>query len=287
METSRTQTHSSNDSKSLNVELAHDRSRQPVVETNTENVTDGYQTRSCHESISFNVEDETLRDRSVQPVVNHDDSSHEQTMLNEENMHFRIPGLPHSVVKHAQSTSVRELIQKIENHPSRHALQQDLRQNQAYNPTRSVWSQTNDSGRRQRRSGWIVRDGHQESVQSMLVILEWRHRLLHIRAFFIETVANRGFIVFTMNLVSIARVRNKKGRLHGPRFWKLPGNNIFWPITWKRDASRGTTNGIHDRFLRDHVSLDEWFNAIEMKKFVVHGTFLPDEDHTYHMSEQE
>ena len=49
-------------------------------------------------------------------------------------MDFRIPGLPHSVVKHAQSTSVRELIQKIENHPDRHAVQQDLRQNQAYNP---------------------------------------------------------------------------------------------------------------------------------------------------------
>ena len=38
-------------------------------------------------------------------------------MLNEVNMDFRIPGLPHSVVKHVQSTSVRELIQKIENHP--------------------------------------------------------------------------------------------------------------------------------------------------------------------------
>ena len=49
-------------------------------------------------------------------------------------MDFRIPGLPHFVVKHAQSTSVRELIQKIENHPDRHAFQQDLRQNQACNP---------------------------------------------------------------------------------------------------------------------------------------------------------
>ena len=48
-------------------------------------------------------------------------------------MDFRIPGLPHSVVKHAQSTSVRQLIQKIENHPNRHALQQDLRQNQSFN----------------------------------------------------------------------------------------------------------------------------------------------------------
>ena len=55
-------------------------------------------------------------------------------MVNEADMDFRIPGLPHSVVKHAQRTSVRELIQKIENHPDRHALQQDLRQNNAYNP---------------------------------------------------------------------------------------------------------------------------------------------------------
>ena len=59
----------------------------------------------------LDVEDETLRERSGQPVVNHDDSCHEQTMLNEVNMDFRIPGLPHSVVKHAQSTSARELVQ--------------------------------------------------------------------------------------------------------------------------------------------------------------------------------
>ena len=94
---------------------------------------DSCQTRSCHESGRFNVGDKTLRERTERPVVNHDNSSHEQTMLNDVNMAFRIPGLPHSIVKHAQSTSVRELIQKIENNPDRHALQQDLRQNEAHN----------------------------------------------------------------------------------------------------------------------------------------------------------
>ena len=61
-------------------------------------------------------------------IADHDES-HESMMVNEADMDFRIPRQPHSVVKHAQSTSVRELIQKIENHPRRHALQQDLRQN--------------------------------------------------------------------------------------------------------------------------------------------------------------
>ena len=106
----------------------------PLSKQTQKNVPDGCQTRSCHESIGFNEGGETLRERSGQPVANHDDSSHEQTILNEVNLDFRIPGLPHSVVKHAQSTRVRELIQKTENHPDRHALQQDLRQNQAYNP---------------------------------------------------------------------------------------------------------------------------------------------------------
>ena len=50
------------------------------------------------------------------------------------NIDFRIPGLPHSVVNKVESSRVREMVQKIENHPDRHALQQDLRRNKAYNP---------------------------------------------------------------------------------------------------------------------------------------------------------
>ena len=73
--------------------LSSDRSGQPVVETSKTHI------RSSDDSKSLNVE--LAHDRSGQPVVNHDDSSHEQTMLNEVNMDFRIPGLPHSVVKHA------------------------------------------------------------------------------------------------------------------------------------------------------------------------------------------
>ena len=134
VETSVIQARSSDHSTDPNAEMAHDRTGQPVVETHTDNVSDSSQTRSFHESDTSNVGDRTLRERTERPVVDHDNLSHEQTMLNEVDMDFHIPELPHSVVKHAQSTSVRELIQKIENHPDRHALQQDLRQNQANNP---------------------------------------------------------------------------------------------------------------------------------------------------------
>ena len=81
-------TRSSEDSKDPDVEQAHQRTRRLVVETNTENVPDRCPTRSCHESETFKVGDKTLRERTGRPVVNHDDSSHEQTMLNEVNMDF-------------------------------------------------------------------------------------------------------------------------------------------------------------------------------------------------------
>ena len=129
VETEVIQTRSSEDSKSLNVQQTHDRTGRPVASTAA--VQDDSQV--CHEADTLNVDDEVLRKRMENSIVVNDEN-HEPMMVNEADMDFRIPGLPHSVVKHAQSTSVRQTIQKIENHPNRHALQQDLRQNQSFNP---------------------------------------------------------------------------------------------------------------------------------------------------------
>ena len=52
----------------------------------------------------------------------------------EEDMDFKIPGLPYSIVNQLKSANVRELIQKIENHPNRYALQRDLQKSQSLNP---------------------------------------------------------------------------------------------------------------------------------------------------------
>ena len=116
---------------SLNVEQTHDRTVRLVAILHTAAAQDDSQV--CHEADMLNVDDEILRKRMEKSIADHDES-HESMMVNEADMDFRIPGLPHSVVKYAQSTSVRQLIQKIENHPDRHALQKDLRQNQSFNP---------------------------------------------------------------------------------------------------------------------------------------------------------
>ena len=78
--------------------VSSERTGRPVVGTNTEIVPDSSQTRSCHERETFKLETKTLRESTVRPVVVLD-VGHEQTMLMEMNTDFRIPGLPHSVVK--------------------------------------------------------------------------------------------------------------------------------------------------------------------------------------------
>ena len=188
---------------------------------------DSCQTRSCHESTSFNVGDKTLRARTERPVVNHDDSSHEQTMLNEANMDFRVPGLPLFVVKHAQSTSIRELIEKIQNHPDRHALQQDLRQNQAYNPF------SPESKKMIQEVGNIELFELLETepqTQCTACLSYWNVGIVcFTRGHFLqkETEANRRFIVYTMDLLSLPEYVIKKGRPHGHRYGKLPGNREY------------------------------------------------------------
>ena len=47
---------------------------------------------------------------------------------------FRVPGLSHAVVKEAEHFRVQELVEKIESHPHREALQADLQKNNVYNP---------------------------------------------------------------------------------------------------------------------------------------------------------
>ena len=101
--------------------------------------------------------------------------------INEEDIDFNIPGLPHSTVKQLHNASVRELIQKIENHPHRRALQRDLQQSQQFNP----FSQ--ESKEMIREIGNIelceLLDMEPKStVQSMSIILGRWHRLLHVRA---------------------------------------------------------------------------------------------------------
>ena len=54
--------------------------------------------------------------------------------IDDENIDFNISGVPNAMVKRSHGINVRNLIQQIENHSQRQALQSDLQQHRAFNP---------------------------------------------------------------------------------------------------------------------------------------------------------
>ena len=78
IETSVIQARSSEDCKDPNVGKAHERTGRRVITHDVINVPDSSQTRSFHESETFNVGDKTLRDRTERSVADYD-MSHESS----------------------------------------------------------------------------------------------------------------------------------------------------------------------------------------------------------------
>ena len=54
--------------------------------------------------------------------------------IDQENIDFNISGVPNAMVKRSHDINIHNLIQQIENHPQRQALQSDLQQHRAFNP---------------------------------------------------------------------------------------------------------------------------------------------------------
>ena len=105
-------------SENTRVEQTHDGTGQPVERNSS----------SAH-TVKEQFAPEENRDIAL---FNTDNEFHRA--INEEDIDFNIPGLPHSAVKQSHDVNVQNLIQKIEIHPHRHALQSDLQQHRAFNP---------------------------------------------------------------------------------------------------------------------------------------------------------
>ena len=205
-----------------------------IDQGNLINATLQYKTQVHHEIKMLNTDNELIRERI------------------EEDMDFKIPGLPHSTVKQLQSANVRELIQKIENHPNRHALQRDLQQSQSFNPFSQESKQM------------IHEVGNIElcelldtepKTQCKVCLSYWDIGIVYCTCgHFLRkgTEENKKFIQYTMDLLSIPDYYIKKGRPHGHRYGKKPGDKEYYIAhQLKKKCKKKYFQGIHDRFIRD------------------------------------
>ena len=203
-------------------------------------------------------------------------------------MDFRIPGLPHSIVKQLQGASVRELIQKIESHPNRHALQQDLRQNQSFNLFSPESKQM------------ILEVGNIElcelletepKAQCKVCLSYWDIGIVYCTCgHFLRKgrEENQKFIKYTMDLLSIPDYYIKKGRPHGHRYGKKPRDKEFYIAhQLKEKCKKKYFQGIHDRFIRNEKFRKNMIDNGRTEEICRQMDDLADEDHTHHLTPQE
>ena len=147
----------------IRVKHAHDGTGQPVKSSaSTHIVKEQFAPEENRDVALFNTDNEFNR------------------AINVENIDFNIPGVQNSTVKRSHGVNVQNLIQKIENHPYRHALQSDLQQHRQFNPFSKESQEVIEA------AGNIeiceLLDVQPKAPQSMLVVLGRRHRLLHVRS---------------------------------------------------------------------------------------------------------
>ena len=132
------------------------------------------------------------RDRTVRPVEgsshkvqevgsleHRDDADKFNLAIDDENIDFHISGVPNAMVKRSHGINVHNLIEQIENHPQRQALQSDLQQHRQFNLF-SKESKDAIMAAGNTELCEIVEVEAEITVQSMPNALERRHCILHM-----------------------------------------------------------------------------------------------------------
>ena len=206
----------------------------------------------------------------------------------EENIDFNIPGVPNSTVKRSHGVNVHNLIQKIENHPQRQALQSDLQQHRAFN-------------RFSKESQDVIKAaGNTEpceildiepKAQCKACLAYWDAGIVHCTCgHFLrdDTTENKKYIKSVLDLFSIPNFDIRKGRPHGHRYGKKEGDKKYHTANQlqKKYRKRGYSN-IHDRFIRDTWFRKTMLELDRAEEAIREMDRLANEDHTHIATEEE
>ena len=159
----------------------------------------------------------------------------------------------------AKNFRVPELVKKIESHPHREAFQADLQQNDVYNP----FSDKSKAMIRQMSNVELFELCETiPKVQCSQCLLYWNQGVIYCTCghLLIESESSQKCNNFKLDALSIPHDVIKKVRPHGARHGKTEAQKQYhiafnaWNKCRKRvDGQEEHYEGIHDRFLRDHL----------------------------------
>ena len=198
------------------------------------------------------VEGSSHKVQEVGSLEHRNDADKFNLAMDDENIDFNISGVPNAMVKRSHSINVHNLIQQIENHPQREALQCDLQQHRAFNPF-SKESQDAIKAAGNTEPCEIV--DVEPKAQCRACLTYWDDGIVYCTCgHFLrdDTTENKKYISSVLDLFSIPNFYLRKGRPHGHRYGKAPGCKEYHTANQlQRRCRKKKYDNIHDRFIRD------------------------------------
>ena len=241
-----------------------------------------------HDRTGKLVEASSHKVQEVGYLKNRDDADKVNLATDEENIHFNISGVPNAMVKRSHSIIVHNLIQQIENHPQRQALQSDLQQHQAFNP---FSKESKDA---------IMAAGNTElceivdvepKSQCRACLTYWDVGIVYCTCGHLledDTTENKKYISSVLDLFSIPNFYIRKGRPHGHRYGKGPGCKEYHTAKQLQKRCRKKKyDNIHDRFIRDKFFRKTMIELGRSEEIILEMDRLASEDHTHIATQEE
>ena len=267
---------------------------QPVGKLVQQSLGEALQAGSSKPTQSKPIDDRTGKPvtqeivRKLQGELTSSNANKFNLAIDEENIDFNISGVPNAMVKRSHSINVHNLIQQIENHPQRKALQSDLQQHRAFNP---FSEESKDA---------IMAVGNTElceivdvepKSQCRACLTYWDAGIVYCTCGHLmedDTTENKKYISSVLDLFSIPNFHIRKGRPHGHRYGKKEGCKEFHTAKQLQRRCRKKHNeNIHDRFIRDKFFRKTMIELGRSEEIILEMDRLASEDHSHIATQEE
>ena len=226
--------------------------------------------------------------QEVGSLEHRDDADKFNLAIDDENIDFNISGVPNAMVKRSHSINVHNLIQQIENHPQRQALQNDLQQHRQFNP---FSTESKDA---------IMAAGNTElceivdvepKLQCRACLTYWSAGIVYCTCGHLmkdDTTENKKYISSVLDLFSIPNFYIRKGRPHGHRYGKKPGCKEYHTANQlQKRCQKKKYDNIHDRFIRDKFFRKTMIELGRSEEIILEMDRLASEDHSHIATQEE
>ena len=202
--------------------------------------------------------------------------------MDDENIDFNISGVPNAMVKRLQSISVHNLIQKIESHPQREAIQNDLQQHCAFNP---FSEESKDAIMAAGNTELCEMINVEPKLQCKACLKHWSAGIVYCTCGHLmedDSAESKKYISSVLDLFSIPNCYIRKGRPHGHRYGKAPGCKEYHTANQlQRKCRKKKYDIIHDRFIREKTFRKAMIELGRSEKIILEMDQLASENHTH------